>query len=148
MEIAAAPVSLQSPRLDRPGDMTILPKSLTTTDRPRYADLIDPDNLDKEQRCLAEAVYFEARSESVEAGGRRPGGAEPGEERPLSVLEHLRRGLPEPPPPSRLPVHLRLRRQGPGIRDTESWERAKQVASAVLEGKTYLADVAGDPLPC
>ena len=65
MEIAAAPVSLQSPRLDRPGDMTIVPKS-DDEDRPRYADLIDPDNLNKEQRCLAEAVYFEARSESVE----------------------------------------------------------------------------------
>ena len=113
IEIAAAPVSLQSPRLDRGGgDMTILPKS-DDEDRPRYADLIDPDNLSKEQRCLAEAVYFEARSEPRgRAGGGRPGGAEPREERALSV-HHLRRGLPEPPPPSRLPVHLRLRRQGP-----------------------------------
>ncbi len=32
--------------------------------RSRYADLIDPEALDKEQRCLSEAVYFEARSES------------------------------------------------------------------------------------
>ena len=35
-------------------------------DKPRYADLVVPENLDREQRCLAEAVYFEARSEPEE----------------------------------------------------------------------------------
>ena len=94
------------------GEMTIVPKS-DDDDRPRYADLIDPDNMNKEQRCLAEAVYFEARSEP-EAGqaavaqvvlNRVKSGLYP-------VL-HLRRRLPEPPPPSGLPVHLRLRGQGP-----------------------------------
>jgi spore germination cell wall hydrolase CwlJ-like protein len=29
------------------------------------------------------------------------------------------------------------------IGESESWDRAKRVASAVLEGKTYLADVGG-----
>ncbi len=144
MEIAAAPVSLQSPRLDRPGygDMTILPKS-DDLDRPRYAELIDPDNLNKEQRCLAEAVYFEARSEPVEGQAAVA----------QVVLNRVKSGLY---PSSICGVVYQNRHrhlacqftfacEGKSlrIRDTESWERAKQVASAVLEGKTYLADVGG-----
>jgi hypothetical protein len=30
---------------------------------PRYAGLIEPEDMSREQRCLAEAIYFEARSE-------------------------------------------------------------------------------------
>ncbi|QRM28420.1 cell wall hydrolase [Microvirga sp. VF16] len=143
IEIAAAPVSLQSPRLDRAdSDLSILLKS-DDTDRPRYADLIDPDNLGKEQRCLAEAVYFEARSESVEGQAAVA----------QVVLNRVKSGLY---PSSICGVVYQNRHrhlacqftfacEGKAlrIRDTESWERAKSVASAVLEGKTYLADVGG-----
>jgi spore germination cell wall hydrolase CwlJ-like protein len=143
IEIAAAPVSLQSPRLDRgDSDMSILPKS-DDPDRPRYADLIDPDNLGKEQRCLAEAVYFEARSETVEGQAAVA----------QVVLNRVKSGLY---PSSICGVVYQNRHrhlacqftfacEGKAlrIRDTESWERAKSVASAVIEGKTYLADVGG-----
>jgi spore germination cell wall hydrolase CwlJ-like protein len=143
IEIAAAPVSLQSPRLDRSDiDMSILPRS-DDPDRPRYADLIDPDNLGKEQRCLAEAVYFEARSES-ESGQAAVAQV---------VLNRVRSGLY---PASICGVVYQNRHrhlacqftfacEGKALRttDTESWERAKRIASAVLEGKTYLADVGG-----
>ena len=112
-------------------------------DRPRYADLINPDNLSKEQRCLAEAVYFEARSESVEGQAAVA----------QVVLNRVKSGLY----PSNicgvvyqnrhrhLACQFTFACEGKAlrIRDTESWERAKQVASAVLEGKTYLADVGG-----
>ncbi|MCD6070202.1 MAG: cell wall hydrolase [Microvirga sp.] len=141
MEIAAAPVSLQSPRLDR-GEVTILPKS-DDPDRPRYVDLIDPDNMNKEQRCLAEAVYFEARSEPV-AGQAAVAQV---------ILNRVKSGLY---PSSICGVVYQNRHrhlacqftfacEGKSlrIRDTESWDRAKQVASAVLEGRTYLADVGG-----
>lgn len=141
MEIAAAPVSLQSPRLDR-GEVTILPKS-DDPDRPRYADLIDPDNLNKEQRCLAEAVYFEARSEPVEGQAAVA----------QVILNRVKSGLY---PSSICGVVYQNRHrhlacqftfacEGKSlrIRDTESWERATRVASAVLEGRTYLADVGG-----
>jgi spore germination cell wall hydrolase CwlJ-like protein len=141
IEIAAAPVSLQSPRLDN-GPMTILPKA-DDEGRPRYADLIDPDNLSKEQRCLAEAVYFEARSEPVEGQAAVA----------QVVLNRVKSGLY---PSSICGVVYQNRHrhlacqftfacEGKAlrIRDTGSWERAKQVASAVLEGKTYLADVGG-----
>jgi spore germination cell wall hydrolase CwlJ-like protein len=142
MEIAAAPVSLQSPRLDRPGDMTILPKS-DDEDRPRYADLIDPDNLNKEQRCLAEAVYFEARSEPEEGQAAVA----------QVVLNRVRSGLY---PGSICGVVYQNRHrhlacqftfacEGKALRigDRESWDTAKRVAGAVLEGRTYLADVGG-----
>jgi spore germination cell wall hydrolase CwlJ-like protein len=141
MEIAAAPVSLQSPRLDR-GEVTILPKS-DDPGRPRYADLIDPDNMNKEQRCLAEAVYFEARSEPVEGQAAVA----------QVILNRVKSGLY---PSSICGVVYQNRHrhlacqftfacEGKSlrIRDTESWERATRVASAVLEGRTYLADVGG-----
>jgi hypothetical protein len=141
MEIAAAPVSLQSPRLDR-GEVTILPKS-DDPDRPRYVDLIDPDNMNKEQRCLAEAVYFEARSEPV-AGQAAVAQV---------ILNRVKSGLY---PSSICGVVYQNRHrhlacqftfacEGKSlrIRDSESWERATRVASAVLEGRTYLADVGG-----
>jgi Cell Wall Hydrolase len=141
VEIAAAPVSLQSPRLDRDGGFGgTVPKD---DERPRYADLIDPDDLSKEQRCLAEAVYFEARSEP-EAGQAAVAQV---------VLNRVRSGLY---PSSVCGVVYQNRHrhlacqftfacEGKKLRvgESESWERAKRVASAVLEGRTYLADVGG-----
>ncbi|MBM6594610.1 cell wall hydrolase [Microvirga pudoricolor] len=134
MEIAAAPVS----RIE--GGLTFAPK---TESQPNYVDLIDPDNMGKEQRCLAEAVYFEARSES-ESGQAAVAQV---------VLNRVRSGLY---PASICGVVYQNRHrhlacqftfacEGKALRttDTESWERAKRIASAVLEGKTYLADVGG-----
>lgn len=140
IEITAAPVSLQSPRLDRDNGSMIAKDG---DERPRYADLIDPDNLSKEQRCLAEAVYFEARSESEEGQAAVA----------QVVLNRVKSGLY---PSSICGVVYQNRHrhlacqftfacEGKALRVTESepWEQAKRVASAVLEGKTYLADVGG-----
>ena len=141
IEIAAAPVSLQSLRLDRNGGFgeTHVPKA--DDNRPRYTDLIDPDNMNKEQRCLAEAVYFEARSESAEGQAAVA----------QVVLNRVKSGLY---PTSICGVVYQNRHrhlacqftfacEGKALRigESESWEQAKRVASAVLEGKTYLADV-------
>ena len=66
---------------------------------------------DKAERCLANAVYFEARDQPYTRPGRgRAGGDEPRVLRLLSE-RRLRRDLSERPPPSGVPVHLRLRRQ-------------------------------------
>ncbi|MGO4704671.1 cell wall hydrolase [Microvirga sp. 2MCAF38] len=139
VEIAAAPVS----KLDRHGtvDTSIVNKS--DDERPRYADLIDPDNLSKEQRCLAEAVYFEARSEP-ESGQAAVAQV---------VLNRVKSGLY---PASICGVVYQNRHrhlacqftfacEGKALRVTEpeSWETAKRVASEVLEGRTYLAEVGG-----
>ncbi len=102
-----------------------------------------PDNLDKEQRCLAEAVYFEARSESEEGQAAVA----------QVVLNRVRSGLY---PSSICGVVYQNRHrhlacqftfacEGKSLRiaEPDSWDDAKRVASAVLEGKTYLADVGG-----
>ncbi|MBZ6075942.1 cell wall hydrolase [Microvirga puerhi] len=138
IEIAAAPVS----RIDKNGfGVTSLTRS--DEDRPRYADLIDPDNLSKEQRCLAEAVYFEARSESEDGQAAVA----------QVVLNRVKSGLY----PSticgvvyqnrhrHLACQFTFACEGRALRVTEpeSWDRAKRIATAVLEGKTYLADVGG-----
>jgi spore germination cell wall hydrolase CwlJ-like protein len=141
--IAAAPVSFpqQSARLDQRPGTTVVPKD--DPERPRYADLIAPDNLDKEQRCLAEAVYFEARSELEEGQAAVA----------QVVLNRVRSGLY---PASICGVVYQNRHrhlacqftfacEGKSLRITEreAWESAKRVAGEVLQGKTYLADVGG-----
>ena len=143
VEIAAAPVSLpqQSARLDLRPDAGLGPKA--EPDRPRYVDLIDPDNLDQEQRCLAEAIYFEARSEPEEGQAAVA----------QVVLNRVKSGLY---PASICGVVYQNRHrhlacqftfacEGKSLRITDvgSWQAAKRVAGEVLYGRTYLADVGG-----
>jgi spore germination cell wall hydrolase CwlJ-like protein len=143
VEIAAAPVSApQSVRLDRGVDAgTTVATRVDPDNRPRYVDLIDPDNLSKEQRCLAEAVYFEARSEPEEGQAAVA----------QVVLNRVRSGLY---PSSICGVVYQNRHrhlacqftfacEGKSlrIRERDSWDDAKRIASAVLNGDTYLADV-------
>lgn len=144
VEIAAAPVSpLQSPRLDRPGAEDAAVATRLDPERPRYAELIDPDKMGSEQRCLAEAVYFEARSEPEEGQAAVA----------QVVLNRVKSGLY---PPSICGVVYQNRHrhlacqftfacEGRALRitDRESWDSAKRVADAVLEGRTYVADVGG-----
>jgi hypothetical protein len=46
---------------------TVAEQSLLSGDKPNYAALIDPKDTARQMRCLAEAIYFESRSEP-EAG--------------------------------------------------------------------------------
>jgi len=143
VEIAAAPVALplQSARLDLRPDLGLEPKP--DPDRPRYVDLIDPDNLDREQRCLAEAIYFEARSEPEEGQAAVA----------QVILNRVKSGLY---PASICGVVYQNRHrhlacqftfacEGKSLRitDASSWGAAKRIAGEVLYGKTYLADVGG-----
>jgi spore germination cell wall hydrolase CwlJ-like protein len=110
-------------------------------DRPRFADLVDPDRAAREQRCLAEAVYFEARSEPEEGQAAVA----------QVVLNRVKSGLY---PDSICGVVYQNRHrhlacqftfacEGKSLRITEneSWARASRIARAVLEGETYLEDV-------
>jgi spore germination cell wall hydrolase CwlJ-like protein len=129
---------LQSPRLDLGPPRIELPLD---PDRPRYADLIDPDKVDREQRCLAEAVYFEARSEPEEGQAavaqvvlnRVKSGLYPGSICGV-VYQNRHRHLA---------CQFTFACEGKSLRiaDRESWDQAQRVAREVLEGKTYLADV-------
>lgn len=141
VEIAAAPVSL--PRMALPTAATPAPLRVEPETRPLYAELIAPDDLDREQRCLAEAVYFEARSEPEEG---RAAVAQ-------VVLNRVRSGLY---PASVCGVVYQNRQrhlacqftfacEGKSLRVTEpdAWDAARRIAADVVAGRTYLAEVGG-----
>jgi len=144
VEIAAAPVSVPlSPRQDKDTEENITATAKSDPERSRYADLINPDNVGREQRCLAEAIYFEARSEPEEGQAAVA----------QVVLNRAKSGLY----PSticgvvyqnrhrHLACQFTFACEGKALRITEpeSWDRAKRVAREVLEGKTYLTEVGG-----
>jgi spore germination cell wall hydrolase CwlJ-like protein len=109
--------------------------------RPDYASLVDRDSMDRERRCLAEAVYFESRSEP-EAGQAAVAQV---------VLNRVQSGLY---PTSICGVVYQNRHhykacqfsfacEGKSLRVTEpeSWANAVRVANEVMDGRTYNADV-------
>ena len=144
VEVAAASLALPdfSPRLDRDAPaQSVLGEAVPEDARRRYGDLIDPDSLDKEQRCLSEAVYFEARSEP-EAGQAAVAQV---------VLNRVKSGMY---PASVCGVVYQNRQRYMGcqfsfacegkslrITDAGAWESATRVAQSVIEGRTYLAEV-------
>ncbi|MFE1601139.1 cell wall hydrolase [Methylobacterium sp. ID0610] len=150
IEVAAAPVAggFVSPRLDARSGVTavarIAPDALPTEEaRRRYADLITPDNAEKEQRCLAEAVYFEARGEPEQGQAAVA----------QVVLNRAKSGLY---PANICGVVYQNRHRYLGcqfsfacegrslrVNDEAAWTIATRVAKAVVEGRTYLADVGG-----
>ncbi|MBL1258052.1 cell wall hydrolase [Methylocystis sp. Sn-Cys] len=109
--------------------------------RPDYASLIDRDSMDRERRCLAEAVYFESRSEP-EAGQAAVAQV---------VLNRTQSGLY---PASICGVVYQNRHhykacqfsfacEGKSLRITEpeSWATAVRIANEVMDGRTYITDV-------
>lgn len=110
-------------------------------ERPDYAALVDHDKMDREKRCLAEAVYFEARSEP-EAGQAAVAQV---------VLNRVQSGLY---PSSVCGVVYQNRHhyhgcqfsfacEGKSLRITEreSWATAVRIANEVMSGGTYISDV-------
>jgi spore germination cell wall hydrolase CwlJ-like protein len=143
IEIAAAPVSFPE-LLARQNAKTgngVTTARKETGDKPNYAELVAPERMGREERCLAEAVYFEARSEP-EAGQAAVAQV---------VLNRVKSGLY---PGSICGVVYQNRNrymacqftfacEGKSLRVTEqdSWARATRVANNVLRGNTYLANV-------
>ncbi len=139
VEIAAAPVSLPAGH----GLSAVAKEEPRQDGRPRYADLVDPDRLAREAKCLAEAVYFEARSEP-EAGQSAVAQV---------ILNRVKSSLY----PSTIcgvvyqNSHRHLRCQftfacegkSLAIREQDAWKRAVRIADAVLAGDTYLETVGG-----
>jgi spore germination cell wall hydrolase CwlJ-like protein len=106
-----------------------------------YTELIAPANMAREQRCLAEAIYFEARSESDEG---RAAVAQ-------VVLNRVKSGLY---PDSvcgtvyqnrnrYLACQFTFACEGKSLRITEPepWRAAVRIAREVYDGTTYLAEV-------
>ena len=113
------------------------------TGRPDYATLIEDSKSPAQRKCLAEAIYFEARSET-----------EAGQAAVAQVV--LNRALSGLYPASVCGVVYQNRHrfkacqfsfacEGKSLRitDQNSWETAVRIASEVLEGRTYLSNVGG-----
>lgn len=109
--------------------------------RPFFATLADPDAEARERRCLAEAIYFEARGEP-ETGQAAVAQV---------VLNRVRSGLY---PQTICGVVYQNRRHYhacqfsfacggrlPRLKEPEAWDQAQQIAAAVTSGSTYLSDV-------
>jgi spore germination cell wall hydrolase CwlJ-like protein len=147
IQVAALPVSLNGLSSLRSEGVERTPMSRAdprpTQAQPRYTDLINPNALGREQRCLAEAVYFEARSEGPEGQAAVA----------QVVLNRVRSGLY----PNtvcgvvyqnqhrHLACQFTFACEGKSLRigESASWQSAVQVSQAVLNGKTYLPDVGG-----
>lgn len=132
--LAAAPADQSLP------ETTIVPKT-TPQPRQRYAELISRANEYREMRCLAEAIYFEARSEP-----------EDGQAAVAQVV--LNRVRHENYPDTVCGVVYQNRHrflacqftfacEGRSLRITEPepWRLAVQIATDVVSGKIYLSDV-------
>lgn len=148
VEVAAAPVSLNG-ALNRNAPLQSANASSTassinatdTAQRPRYSELIAPEHMNKELRCLSEAIYFEARGEAEEGQAAVA----------QVVLNRVKSGLY---PASVCGVVYQNRHrfkacqfsfacEGRSLRitDSGSWDSAVRIAKNVTEGTTYLSDV-------
>lgn len=134
--VAAAPVSGTGRKAVAAGGSTT-----RAAERPNYAALIDAAKAEQEQKCLAEAIYFESRSEPEEGQAAVA----------QVVLNRVKSGLY---PQSVCGVVYQNRHrhmacqfsfacEGKALRVTEgeSWAKAVRIARAVTDGQTYLADV-------
>lgn len=133
----ATPVEVYA-ETDLPKDLSVVP-----ADRPNYAALVGADHAARENRCLADAIYFEARSEPAEGQAAVA----------QVVLNRVASGLY---PATICGVVFQNRRhyhacqfsfacEGRSLRVTEpeAWRTAVRIAEEVSDGKTYVADVGG-----
>ncbi len=134
-----------APADSRPVEVVALPALPNMTnvpaDRPNYAALVDQDQPAREQRCLAQAIYFEARGESQKGQAAVA----------QVVLNRVSSGLY----PSTICGVVYQNRdhyegcqfsfacEGRSLRVTEpdAWRTAERVAASVMSGATYLADI-------
>ena len=137
-----APVeaSLSLRRLQHMPDATIVQRF---GGRPNYAALLAGDRGARERKCLAEAVYFESRSEPAQGQAAVA----------QVVLNRATSGLY---PASICGVVYQNRThykacqfsfacEGKSLRVTEpeAWRTAVRIADEVVQGKTYVSDVGG-----
>ena len=111
--------------------------------RPNYAALLAGEHGARERKCLAEAVYFESRSEPEEGQAavaqvvlnRATSGLYPGSI--CGVVYQNRTHYKA--------CQFSFACEGKSLRITEpeSWRTAVRIADAVVGGKTYLSDVGG-----
>ena len=137
----SAPVEVVAlPGVPRAPGMGEIPATGT---RPNYATLTDQDESARENRCLAEAIYFEARGESGEGQAAVA----------QVVLNRVSSGLY---PPTICGVVYQNRRhynacqfsfacEGKSLRidEPDAWRQAVRIAGEVTNGKAYVSDIGG-----
>jgi spore germination cell wall hydrolase CwlJ-like protein len=136
IEVAAYSGGLQAGA----SNMSPLPQSGA---RPNFAALIDHNAEAREKQCLAEAIYFEARSESEEGQAAVA----------QVVLNRVSSGLY---PATICGVVYQNRQrykacqfsfacEGRSLRiaDADSWRTALRIAGEVTNGKTYVSEIGG-----
>ncbi|RXT52913.1 hypothetical protein B6S44_19430 [Bosea sp. Tri-44] len=138
--IAAEPESRSRVAKSERGTTTDL-RTVDPAEKQIYTSLIAPENMAKEQRCLAEAVYFEARSEGEQG---RAAVAQ-------VVLNRVKSGLyPNTVcgavyqnASRHLACQFTFACEGKSLRITEPgpWRDATRIAREVYDGTTYLAEV-------
>jgi Cell Wall Hydrolase len=125
------------PRKSRVGEIP------ATIVRPNYAALGNQDESARENRCLAEAIYFEARGESGEGQAavaqvvlnRVSSGLYPGTI--CGVVYQNRRHY------SACQFSFACEGKSLRIDEPDAWQRAVRIASEVTNGKTYVSDIGG-----
>ncbi|RYC31143.1 cell wall hydrolase [Lichenibacterium minor] len=140
IEIAALPKFSRGPHGLITGDRTVVGVAQV---HPDYAALLDRAKSAPEQRCLAQAVYFEARSEPEEGQAavaqvvlnRATSGLYPGSVCGVVFQNQQRRNA----------CQFSFTCEGHALRvsEGESWNRAVRIAREVTDGTTYVSDVGG-----
>jgi hypothetical protein len=125
------------------GAAPILSEAPAPGTRPNYEAFLDQDNAARENRCLAAAIYFEARGESGEGQAAVA----------QVVLNRVASGLY---PATICGVVYQNRQRWHGcqfsfacegkslrISEPDAWQKAERIAADVTNGKTYVSDIAG-----
>ncbi len=137
---AAPPFDAQG---EAPFTTIVAPTPAGAIGRRDYLALIPPERLDAERHCLAQAIYFEARSEP-EAGqsavaqvvlNRMVSGNYPSTICGVVFQNRSRRHACQ--------FSFTCDGKALRVRDAQSWAQASRVADEALAGKSWLADIAG-----
>ena len=129
-----APAALVNP--------AFVPANTDLSDRPAYATLIDPKDSARQMRCLAEAVYFESRSEP-----------EPGQAAVAQVvLNRVRSGIypttvcgvvyQDRERPFACQFSFACEGKSLRVEEPASWATATRIAEGVYNGTLYDANLA------
>src|ERR1700722_5478668 len=121
--------------------LTTVPQLSAAEGKPNYATLIDPKDNARQMRCLAEAIYFESRSEPEEGQAAVA----------QVVLNRVRSGIYPPPvcgvvyqdPTRPFACQFTFACEGKSLRIEEPapWAVATRIAEAVVSGANYNAKV-------
>jgi len=139
----STPVEVVALRGELRGTAPAMGEAASQGTRPSYAVLLDEEKTARENRCLAEAIYFEARGESDEGQAAVA----------QVVLNRVASGLY---PATICGVVYQNRQRWHGcqfsfacegkslhVSEPEAWQRAVRIAAEVTSGTTYVSDIAG-----